>query len=88
MNKLRLDLNALQVESFDTRNEAVAAEGTVFGNWRPTVSCIEYYTCPVCYSPITECASDVGCETEDIVACAPPETQDPDRCPIDTADCP
>ena len=85
MSKLRLDPDALRVESFDTRNEAAAEEGTVFGNAR-TVSCVVYYTCPVCYSPYTECASEcTACETQDIVSCAPPETQDPGGCAIDTA---
>jgi hypothetical protein len=86
MSKLRLDPEALRVESFDTRDEAVAAEGTVFANGR-TVSCAVYYTCPECYSPYTECASEcTACPTQDIAACATPETQD--GCAIDTADCP
>ena len=85
MNKLRLDLNDLQVESFDTRNEKVAAEGTVFGNAR-TVSCAVYYTCPECYSPYTECASEcTRCLTQDIATCAQLETQDPAGCAVDTA---
>jgi hypothetical protein len=83
MSKLRLDPEALQVESFDTRNEAVAEEGTVFANGR-TVSCAVYYTCPECYSPYTECASEcTRCPTQDLAACAVPETQD--GCNIDTA---
>jgi len=87
MNKLRLDLNALQVETFDTRDEMVAAEGTVFANGR-TVSCAVYYTCPECYSPYTECASEcTRCLTQDLATCAVPvpETQDPAGCAIDTA---
>ena len=85
MSKLRLDPEALQVESFDTRDEAVAAEGTVFANGR-TVSCAVYYTCPECYSPYTECASEcTQCPTQDIATCAVlvPETQD--GCAVDTA---
>ncbi|HEU0016275.1 MAG TPA: hypothetical protein VFQ45_21530 [Longimicrobium sp.] len=71
MQKLRLDLDALEVESFDTVAGASAARGTVKGH-RTETEPIDYidtaqFTCTTCPSaqscPAVGCGGSAGCVT-------------------------
>lgn len=57
MKKLKLELDDLQVESFQTAR-AEPRRGTVRGNIPPTWNCTDY----------VDCTWDFGCETE-VVSC-------------------
>lgn len=54
MNKLKLQLDDLQVESFQTERGKEALRGTVKGNAPPTSFCTDYI----------DCTWDFGCETQ------------------------
>jgi len=62
MNKLKLDPERLNVESFATRAAPEAARGTVLGNKTVTFECqytgIQYNTCDLCPNPTIE---EPGC---------------------------
>lgn len=96
MNKLRLELDTLVVESFDTRADAGRGDGgTVFGQatvvGNPADTCSRcYYTWPECATPWPACDSMYQpCETVELAACDTTgcDTQDLAACsPIDTAE--
>jgi hypothetical protein len=76
MKKLRLAIEALRVESFDTRADATGNDGTVFAAGYtypgPGETCWRYYTCPECATPWPECDSlYIPCEIEtaDLAVC-------------------
>ena len=76
MKKLTLDLNALQVQSFETAAERAAEIGTVHGFAKKTG--IDDTNC----SAVDACASGRGCTQIDC------ETYDPALCPtVDPATC-
>jgi hypothetical protein len=62
MHKLKLNPEALNVESFATRTTAGALRGTVVGNKTVTFECqytgIQYPTCDLCPHPTIE---EPGC---------------------------
>ena len=57
MNKLRLDLEDLSVESFDTTPAARAENGTVFGQ---QCTCYTQCTCPGCPTCDASCNGTCG----------------------------
>lgn len=84
MKKLHLDLDQLAVESFDTRDAAVAADGSVHGAEATVETCISdcncepSYTCPFTFhghlvdtnmSCVIRC---LACATGDAVMCQGP----------------
>jgi hypothetical protein len=88
MKKVRLELDALSVESFDTVARDGAADGTVFGQATYQAYCSYGYTCPE-----TECADDCGTYATDCGSCATCEgtcaatCDDPSCCPTQCGTC-
>lgn len=54
MHKLKLDLDQLAVESFDTNPSDSARRGTVQG-FVPTPAATCFITCPTCYNTCASC---------------------------------
>ena len=65
MNKLRLDLEDLSVESFDTTPAARAENGTVFGQ---QCTCYTQCTCPGC--PTCDASCNGTCDATCAGTCA------------------